>query len=70
MFGLIFISSVLVVLVVAIRLSSTYEVKHGLINLRKDMPDETLSLSDVRTDAGRSAENEVCSDRVLLGAVA
>lgn len=70
MFGLVITVGLLVVLVVAIRVSSTYEVKHGLINLRKDMPDETLPLSDVRTSAGRSAQNEVCVDRVLLGAVA
>lgn len=71
MIGLLFTVGLLVVLVVAIRVSSTYEVKHGQINLRKDndYERETISLSHVRSGSARGSENEGCVDRLLLGAV-
>ena len=71
MFGLLFTVGVLVVLVVAIRVSSTYEVKHGLINLRKDndYEGEKISLPHVRAGSPGRSENASVPDRVLLGAV-
>ena len=71
MFGLLFTLGVLLALVIAVRVSSTWEIKHGIINLRKDenYDTETISLPHVRTSAFWRSENARVPDRGWLGAV-
>lgn len=69
--GLIFLVGMLVVLVVAIRVSSTQEINYGLIDAKKGgiYEAEDLSLSHVRSEPSGGSQNACCPDRVLLGAV-
>jgi len=70
MIGFFCFIGLVVVFVVAVRVSSAYEIRHGLINLRKDNSDETteIPLSHVRSGPSGSPEDACCSDRILLGA--
>ena len=72
MIGFFFLVGCLVVLSISLVLSSTWEIRYGLINLDgegKNDKNPRVPLPHVRADSAGGTQNEGFADRVLLGAV-